>query len=160
MNAITIEHVRAGALRENGHANYGTGGYGYLLQHTTIPRLSAIDRFYKGKAATEAGTSSARIWCVDGVESPSLEVAIERLNVPAVFTEQEREVLSHIPAEWTVLHPFQTFLAGQLGRPVGTTILMLRQKGAIENELRPGPERSLPFIRLRAPALAPAPSEV
>ena len=160
MNVITIEDVRAGALRENGHAKYGDGGYGYLLQHTTIPRLSAIDRFYRGKAAKEAGTASARLWCVDGVEAPSLEEAIARLNVPPVFTDQEREVLSHVPAEWTVLHPFQTFLAGQLGRPVGTTILMLRQKGAIENELRPGPERTLPFIRLRVPASAPAAPEV
>jgi hypothetical protein len=46
----------------------------------------------------------------------------------------------------------------ELGRQVGLTIMTLRQKGAIENEMRPGPDRRQPWIR-RASVAAPQQEE-
>lgn len=148
MTAITLDTIRAGALRENGHANFGAGGFGYPLQHTMIPRLSAMDRYYGGKAATEAGTSSARLWYVDGAEVASLDEAVERLAVPPVLTAKEAEVLAHVPPVWAELHTFRTCLGVALGRPVGATLIGLRQKGAVETELRRKEGQSVPFVRL------------
>ncbi|MFG7486340.1 hypothetical protein [Methylorubrum rhodesianum] len=148
---ITIETVIAGRLRDAGHLNYGRRGGGTIWQHTTIPRLSAIDRPTLSDEETKRlGVSRLREWSVDGGKSGSLEDAIAALNVPPVFTDEEREVLERVPAEWVELHEFRTGLAEELGRQVGLTIMTLRQKGAVENELRPGPDRRQPWIR-RAP---------
>ena len=149
---ITLADVHAGKLRENGRMNYGPNGSGWPMQHTTIPRLSCIDRIYKGPALKKAGVSSERLWCVDGVQVASLEAAIAQLNTPPVFTDEESTVLERVPAEWIELHAFRTGLGEEMGRPVGSTLIMLRQKGAIENELRPGERHSVPWIRrARAP---------
>lgn len=148
---ITLADVHAGKLRENGHMNYGPDGSGWPMQHTTIPRLSCIDRIYKGPALKKAGVSSERLWCVDGAQVASLEAAIAALNVPPVFTDEERAVLDRVPAEWVELHGFRTRLGEEMGQPVGVTLIGLRQKGAVENELRPGERHSVAWIR-RAPA--------
>ena len=150
MTAITLDTIRAGALRENGHANFGAGGSGYLLQHTTIPRLSAMDRYYRGKAAKEAGTSAARLWYVDGAEVASLDEAVERLAVPPVLTDAERTVLAKVPADWTELHAFLDAIAPEIAPPSSAYEVMfgLRHKGAVEVERREAVKRS--FVR-RAP---------
>ena len=151
---ITIETVVAGRLRDAGHLNYGKRGGGTIWQHTTIPRLSAIDRpTLNDEETRRLGVSRLREWSVDGGKAGSLEDAIAALNVPPVFTDEEREVLERVPAEWVKLHEFRTGLAEELGRQVGLTIMTLRQKGAVENELRPGPDRRQPWIR-RAPDAA------
>ncbi|MRI57767.1 hypothetical protein D8770_28305, partial [Methylobacterium sp. DB1607] len=67
--------------------------------------------------------------------------------------DEEREVLERVPAEWVELHEFRTGLGEELGRQIGLTIMTLRQKGAVENEMRPGPDRRQPWIR-RAPDAA------
>ena len=148
---ITIETVRAGRLRDAGHLNYGKRGGGTIWQHTTISRLSAIDRPTLNDEETKRlGVSRLREWSVDGGRAGSLEDAIAALNVPPVLTDEEREVLDFVPQEWTQLVPFRRALGAGLGRDIGITILTLRQKGFVENELRPGPERHQPWIR-RAP---------
>ena len=154
-STITRDTVMAGRLRDAGHLNYGRRGGGTIWQHTTIPRLSAIDRPTLNDEETKRlGVSRLREWSVDGGRAGSLEDAIAALNVPAVLTEDEAEILAFVPEEWTKLVPFRRDLGEKLGREdVGTTILMLRQKGFIQNELRPGPERHEPWIR-RAPDAA------
>jgi hypothetical protein len=145
---ITLDTVRAGKLRDAGHLNYGKRGGGTIWQHTTIPRLSAIDRPTLNDEETKRlGVSRLREWSVDGGRAGSLEDAIAALNLPAVLTDEEAEVLARIPAEWVELHDFRTRLGEELGRQIGTTILMLRQKGFVENELRPAEPRSKPWIR-------------
>ncbi|CAB4953358.1 unannotated protein [freshwater metagenome] len=144
---VTLETVMAGRLRENGHGD-AKDWFSVLYQHTTIPRLQAMDKFpRRGRTVP-----SERVWSVDGLPCASLDEAVERLNIPAVLTDEEREVLDRVPVEWTLLVPFRKAIGEELGRQIGTTILMLRQKGAIENELRPGPERRQPWLR-RAPSL-------
>lgn len=140
---ITLDTVTAGRLRDAGHAD-AQDWFGVLYQHTTIPRLSAMDKLpRRGRRLP-----SERIWYVDGLPCASLDEAVAWLNVPAVFKDEEREVLARIPAEWTALHEFRVRLGDELGRPVGATILMLRQKGAVENELRPGEDRrSVAWVR-------------
>ena len=155
-STITHETVIAGRLRDAGHLNYGKRGGGTIWQHTTIPRLSAIDRPTLSEEETKRlGVSRLREWSVDGGKAGSLEDAIAALNVPPVLTDEEREVLERVPAEWVELHGFRTGLGDELGRQVGLTIMTLRQKGAVENEMRPGPDRRQPWIR-RAPDAAPS----
>lgn len=158
-SAITHATVVAGRLRDAGHLNYGKRGGGTIWQHTTIPRLSAIDRPTLSDEETKRlGVSRLREWSVDGGKAGSLEDAIAALNMPPVFTDEEREVLERVPAEWVELHEFRTGLGEELGRQVGLTIMTLRQKGAIENEMRPGPDRRQPWIR-RASDAAPSQQE-
>ncbi|OAH30799.1 hypothetical protein AX289_15450 [Methylorubrum populi] len=158
-STITHETVIAGRLRDAGHLNYGKRGGGTIWQHTTIPRLSAIDRPTLSDEETKRlGVSRLRDWSVDGGKAGSLEDAIAALNVPPVFTDEERAVLARVPTEWVELHEFRTGLAEELGRQVGLTIMTLRQKGAVENELRPGPDRRQPWIR-RASVAAPQQEE-
>lgn len=154
-STITRDTVMAGRLRDAGHLNYGRRGGGTIWQHTTIPRLSAIDRPTLNDEETKRlGASRLREWSVDGGRAGSLEDAIAALNLPAVLTDEEAEVLAFVPEEWAKLVPFRRDLGEMLRREdVGTTLLMLRQKGFIQNELRPGPERREPWIR-RAPDAA------
>lgn len=149
---ITLDTVAAGRLRDAGHLNYGKRGGGTIWQHTTIPRLSAIDRPTLSTEETKRlGVSRLREWCVDGVAVGTLETAIAALAVPPVFTEEEAAALAHVPADWVELHGFRTALreklGGEAGETVATTLLMLRQKGAIQNEMRPGEHRPRPWIR-------------
>ena len=152
---ITHDTVMAGRLRENGHANYGKRGGGTIWQHTTIPRLSAVDRPTLNDEETKRlGVSRLREWSVDGGRAGSLEDAIAALNVPAVLTPEEAEILAFVPEEWVQLVPFRHDIGERLGRKIGIEIMRLRQKGAIENELRPGSERrGEPWIR-KAPGVA------
>ncbi|MCJ2112937.1 hypothetical protein MKK64_17285 [Methylobacterium sp. E-025] len=145
---ITLDTVYAGNLRDDGHLNYGKRGGGTIWQHTTIPRLSVIDRpTLNDEETRRVGAGRLREWVVDGGRAGSLEGATAALNVPPVLTDEEAEVLRHVPAEWVELHGFRTALAEQLGREVGITVMQLRHKGAIENELRPGEPRARPWIR-------------
>lgn len=149
---ITLDDIAAGSLRDAGHLNYGKRGGGTIWQHTTIPRLSAIDRPTLNDDETKRlGVTRLREWSVDGGHAGSLDDAIAALNVPPVLTDEEHEVLGHVPSEWVELHAFRTDLAEKLGRQIGITIITLRQKGAIENEMRPAGSWSRPWIR-RAPA--------
>lgn len=152
-SAITLETVMAGRLRDAGHLNYGKRGGGTIWQHTTIPRLSAIDRPTLNDEETKRlSVSRLREWSVDGGKAGSLEDAIAALNVPPVLADEEAEVLALVPEEWTKLVPFRRDLGERLGRQIGVTILMLRQKGFVQNELRPAEPRSEPWIR-REPLL-------
>lgn len=56
-------------------------------------------------------------------------------------------VLARIPDEWIQLLPLREQVGDEHGRRVGITILMLRQKGIVENELRPAEPRREPWIR-------------
>ncbi|GJE77771.1 hypothetical protein [Methylorubrum suomiense] len=153
-STITRDTVMAGGLRDAGHLNYGKRGGGTIWQHTTIPRLSAIDRPTLSDEETKRlGVSRLREWSVDGGKAGSLDEAIVALNVPPVLTGEEAEILERIPAEWIELHDFRTRVGAELGRQIGLTIMTLRQKGAVENEMRPGPDRRQPWIR-RAPDAA------
>ena len=149
---ITLDTIMAGHLRDAGHLNYGKRGGGTIWQHTTIPRLQAIDRPTLNDEETKRlGVSRLREWSVDGGRAGSLEDAIAALNVPAVLTPEQAEVLGFVPEDWVQLVPFRHEVSERLGRKVGIEIMLLLQKGAIENELRPGPERrGEPWIR-RAP---------
>ncbi|UMY19084.1 hypothetical protein MMB17_07240 [Methylobacterium organophilum] len=129
-STITRDTVMAGGLRDAGHLNYGRRGGGTIWQHTTIPRLSAIDRPTLDDEETKRlGVSRLREWSVDGGRAGSLDDAIAALNVPPVFTPEEAEVLAFVPMEWTKLVPFRDALGAGLGREVTTTLLMLRHKG-------------------------------
>lgn len=150
---ITHDTVMAGRLRDAGHANYGKLGGATIWQHTTIPRLSAVDKPLDRAEAKKVGASRIRVWSVDGAACASLEEAIEQLNVPPVITAEEAEVLGRIPDEWIQLLPFREQVGDELGRQVGITILTLRQKGIVENELRPAEPRREPWIRRKLGAV-------
>ena len=151
-NPITVETVMAGRLRDCGHAD-ATDWFATLYQHTTIPRLQAMDKHPRRRGSVK----SERIWQVDGVSCASLNEAIDRLAVPPVITAAEQEILGCMPTEWTELHNFRTALGERLGRKVGIEILMLRQKGLVENELRRGEQRSVPWVRRSPAAITSAP---
>lgn len=145
---ITLDTVAAGRLRDAGHLNYGKRGGGTIWQHTTIARLSAIDRpTLSAEETKRLGASRLREWCVDGVAVGSLETAIAALAVPPVFTEEETAILARVPADWVELHDFREALGAEWGAPVGAALIILRQKGAIQNERRPGEPRPRPWIR-------------
>lgn len=131
---ITLDDVHAGKLRESGHLNYGRDGSGYLMRHTTIRRLQAIDRHYKGKAAEKAGTRAERLWLVDGVQVADLDAAVAALNVPVVVTDEEAAALAHIPGVFTERKHVMAAIekAGARERPVLTILLGLGDKGLIE----------------------------
>lgn len=150
---ITMETVRAGGLREAGHLNYGKRGGGTIWQHTTIRRLKAIDRpGLTGEERRAVGGRGLREWSVDGGKAGSLEDAIAALNVPAVLTEGEAEVLAHVPADWVRLHDFRTALATTLGRQIAIDLMLCGDKGFTETDMRPGKERREPWIRRKMEA--------
>lgn len=143
-----METVQAGQLRNAGHLNYGKLGGGTIWQHTTIRRLKAIDRpALTDEERRAIGGRGLREWSVDGGKAGSLDDAIAALDVPAVLTEDEAEVLSHVPADWVRLHDFRAALATTLGRQVGIDLMLCGDKGLIETEMRPGKERREPWIR-------------
>ena len=150
---ITMETVLAGRLREAGHLNYGKRGGGTIWQHTTIRRLKAIDRpaLTDGERLTVGGRG-LREWCVDGGKGGSLEDAIAALNVPAVLTEGEAEVLVHVPADWVRLHDFRTELRQTLGRQVAINLMLCGDKGFVETDMRQGEARREPWIRRKQEA--------
>jgi hypothetical protein len=165
-SAPTKEDVFAGGLRESGHLNYGPNGFGYTYRHTTIPRLSCIDRYYKGDALMKSGKSTARIWQVDGVEVADLEAALERLASPPVLSLGEFLVLQKVSFEPDWLRAVQSRISGiaEEDAPVCLNdhpryhgvfyaITRLRDLGLIRLEPRPverkgdfGP-RTMPTIR-------------
>jgi hypothetical protein len=146
---ITIETVRAGGLREAGHLNYGKRGGGTIWQHMTIRRLKAIDRPALTDEERREHRGGLREWSVDGARATSLEAAIAALNVPAVLTEGEAEVLAQVPSDWVRLHDFRTALAETLSRQVGIDLMLCGDKGFTETDMRPGQERREPWIRRR-----------
>jgi len=149
---ITLETVRAGALREAGHLNYGKRGGGTIWQHTTIRRLKAIDRPALTDKERIEHRGGLREWSVDGARATCLEDAIAALNVPAVLSEEEAEVLAHVPSDWVRLHDFRTALAETLSRQVGIDLMLCGDKGFTETEMRPGKERREPWIRRKMEA--------
>ncbi|MBN6819561.1 hypothetical protein JRF84_08155 [Methylobacterium organophilum] len=145
---VTMEVVRLGKLRESGHLNYGKKGGGTIWQHTTIRRLKAIDRpALTDEEQREFGGRGVRVWSVDGGPAGSLDDAIAALNVPAVLTPDEQEVLHHVPADWVRLHDFRLALAKTLGRQVSIDLMMVGDKGFTETDMRPGSQRREPWIR-------------
>ncbi|MDH2313388.1 hypothetical protein [Methylobacterium brachiatum] len=144
---ITMETVRAGGLREAGHLNYGKHGGGTIWQHTTIRRLKAIDRPALTDEERRKHRGGLREWSVDGARATSLEDAIAALNVPTVLTEEEAEVLAHVPSDWVRLHDFRTALAETLSRQVAIDLMSCGDKGFTETDMRPGKERREPWIR-------------
>lgn len=149
---ITRDTVMAGRLRDAGHANYGKLGGATIWQHTTIPRLSAVDQPLDRTEAKKVGACRIRGWLVDGAACASLEEAIEQLNVPPVVAAEGAEVLVRRPDACFQPPLFREQARDELGRQAGITILMLRQKGDIENELR-SPEPSCePWIRRKLSA--------
>ncbi|WP_018045447.1 hypothetical protein [Methylobacterium sp. 88A] len=147
---ITLDDVKAGKLRDDGHMNYGPNGSGWLMQHSAIPRLTCIDRGYAGAARQAAGLPFERVWCVDGMPVASLEAAIDALNVPPVFTDEERTVLEHVPVEWVERVAFSERIAAKAGLPIGPALEGLHRKGALETAFRPGEPFATVWIR-RAP---------
>jgi hypothetical protein len=149
---ITLDTVLAGRLREAGHLNYGTRGGGTIWQHTTIRRLKAIDRPALTDEERRERRGGLRQWSVDGGHAGSLEDAIAALNVPAVLTVGEAEVLAHVPADWVRLHDFRTALSGTLGRQVGIDLMLCGDKGFTETDMRTGETRREPWIRRKGKA--------
>lgn len=166
---ITLDTVMAGRLRENGHANYGKRGGGTIWQHTTIPRLSAIDRPTLSAEETDrVGATRVREWSVDGGRAGSLEGAITALNVPPVLSLGEFVVLSRMPAEFDWLRAVQARIAGIAEENAPTcindhprycavfaAIHGLHSKGFVTLDKRPiegrdlfGKPRTMPVIRL------------
>ncbi|BAQ44351.1 hypothetical protein [Methylobacterium aquaticum] len=132
---ITRDTVMAGKLRETGgHLNYGRDGSGYMLCHTTIRRLQAIDRHYKGEAAKKAGKTAERLWLVDGVQVADLDAAVAALNVPVVLTDEETAALAHIPGDFTERKHVMAAIekAGPPGLQIISILIALKNKGLIE----------------------------
>lgn len=166
---ITRDIVMAGRLRDAGHLNYGKRGGGTIWQHTTIPRLQAIDRpTLSAEETKRVGATRLREWSVDGGKGSSIEDAIAALNVPPVLTLGEFAVLSRMPAEFDWLRAVQARIAGiaQEDAPtcvndhprycsVHRAIDGLHRKGFVTLDKRPiegrnlfGGPRTMPVIRL------------
>lgn len=91
---ITLDDVMKGSLRERAHHNGGEAFFAYTMQHIQYPRLTRYDRYDK---KTKQVVST---WAVDGEDAVSIESAVERLNVPAVFTKAELDELSKVTDEY------------------------------------------------------------
>lgn len=153
---ITEDTVRAGALQDVGQARFEGDG-GTIWQHTTIPRLSAIDRPPGPDEARRPGASPIREWMVDGRLAGSLDDAIARLNVPLTLSEDEELVLTQISEDWTELKAFRGTFSGAMTAQVSPILARLHRKGLIENDLRPVEGRSVSWIR-RTPTIQPSAS--
>ena len=148
---ITHDTVMAGRLLNASHAD-AKDWFADLWQHSTIRRLSCADRApRRGRGRTD-GPQMGRVWQVDAADCATLEEAIERLNVTAVFTEEEAAFLERVPADWTEFRGFMEPMKGEGFGPDQSAhglIHMLRHKGVVEVERREAEKAS--FIR-RVPA--------
>ena len=100
MAQITADMIRGTRGQEIAHYKYGKGGYGYGFRNTTFPRLSWIERSYKGKDATEAGKSFDRSFYVDGISVADLDAAAVALSQPPAVTDDEKAALERIGDRW------------------------------------------------------------
>lgn len=148
---ITLDTVMAGRLLNAGHAD-AKDWFADLWRHSTIRRLSCADRApRRGRGRTD-GPQMGRVWQVDAADCATLEEAIERLNVPAVLTEDEAAFLERVPADWTEFRGFMEPMKGEqfgAGESAHGLVHMLRHKGMVEVERREAEKAS--FIR-RVPA--------
>ncbi|WP_342163016.1 hypothetical protein [Methylobacterium sp. SD21] len=163
---INLAAIMAGRLRDAGHLNYGKRGGGTIWQHTTIPRLQAIDRPTLSVEETDrVGATRMREWSVDGGKGGSIEDAIVALNVPPVLSLGEFVVLAKVPAEFDWLRAVQARIAGIAEEDAPTCVndhprycavtealMRLRHVGLVRLEQRPvekrgefGP-RTMPMI--------------
>lgn len=129
---VTKDTVSAGTLQDVGQATFAGIG-GTIWQHTTIPRLSAIDRPLEPDEALKRGASHVREWMVDGRPAGSLEDAIARLNVALALSEEEELVLAQVPVDWVDLHAFRGAFSGPIAQQVSPILVRLHRKGLIEN---------------------------
>ena len=82
-------------VREAAHYNGGRVFFAYLYRCVEQPRLS---RYVRCDRKTKTCTTT---WRVDGADQPSLEAAIEALNTPPVFDDDELAAIARAPTEFT-----------------------------------------------------------
>ena len=106
MKAITIEALTRCHMREAMHLNGGSKFFGYVYRCVEHPRLTRRDIYDKNDKSV---TST---WRVDGEDVADLAAAVERLNTPAVLTEDEVKALARIPTEFTNVRAVEDIVAG------------------------------------------------
>lgn len=93
------------------HYNMGARGYGYGFRCQDFPRLTVIERSFR-PTREEPDGKFTRTWCVDGLEVPSFEAAVEKLKVPPFITDDEQRVLELVPFEFTDARQLESDLSG------------------------------------------------
>ena len=87
MPELTEADAKNWRMVEAAHYNGGKVFFAYLHRCVEQPRLSRYDRYER---KTRSVTST---WRVDGADRPSFSDAIEALNTPPAFTDQEVAIL-------------------------------------------------------------------
>lgn len=84
---FTVDEARGWHMREDAHYNGGEKFFAYMHRCVEQPRLSRFDKYLrKDRSVTST-------WRVDGEDKPSFEAAIEALNVPPEFRDDELALL-------------------------------------------------------------------
>jgi hypothetical protein len=105
-------------MREGAHYNGGEVFFAYLHHCVEQPRLSRFDKYLrKDRSVTST-------WRTDGQDMPSIEAAIEALNTPPTFDDDELAFLKKAPEEFT-----------DIRKDIDWTVAdQVRNKGAVEWE--------------------------
>jgi len=90
---LTLDDLKYCGLREDAHYNGGKEFFAYLMRCTQHPRLTRYDRY------SRLDKSVTSIWRVDGQDVASLDSAIDALNQPPTFSEEELAILATITEE-------------------------------------------------------------
>lgn len=91
---ITAETISGWKVRERAHYNGGKEWFGYGYQGIENPRLYRIDRYQRATRGVEYEFQ------VDGVKCADLDECAERLNHPPELTDDERDMLALIGADY------------------------------------------------------------
>lgn len=119
MAELTEADARNWRMREAAHYNGGAAFFAYLHRCIEQPRLARFDRYDR---KTRSVTST---WRTDGQDAQSLADAIQRLNVPPVFTAEELAFLAKAPVD------YETERRKDVDYLIADAV---RNKGAIEYE--------------------------
>lgn len=81
-------------MRESAHYNGGKVFFAYLHRCVEQPRLSRFDRYERKDRSVKS------TWKVDGQDRESFAEAVEALNTPPVFAEDELAFLADAPLDY------------------------------------------------------------
>ncbi len=118
MEKLTKADAANWRMREAAHYNGGKEFFAYMHRCVEQPRLSRFDKYIRKTQAVES------TWRTDGVDYPSTDAAIEALNTPPAFDEEELSFLAACPEEWTKKGP-----PGSINWEVNQRVV---DKGAVE----------------------------
>lgn len=91
-------------MHEAAHFNGGKEWFGFMLRCDQHPRLTRMDKYFRGTRKVES------TWRVDGILVRDLAAATECLSKHYRPSAEEIELLKLVPDEWTRLEQRSRFL--------------------------------------------------